>query len=161
MIIFGIRGIIQNLDDFLKKVTVLEKENKITIQLFRADRIFGQEHLVSATEKAVRTWDAGRAMSRTLGMEIMLYAAAERQTSEAIRKIGIHEGISEMAVVIVGQVPENLLESLGVEQDDSVLEPKGKDPAIFGITREEIETEGEARIPELVLEKIALSEVTR
>jgi KEOPS complex subunit Cgi121 len=101
-------------------------------------------------------------MSRTLGMEIMLYAAAERQTSEALRKLGIHEGITEMAVAIVGDVSEDeMLKSLELVRDDSVLEPAGKDPSIFEITSEDIFLAGESMIPELVLEKVALSEVMR
>lgn len=162
MIIIGVRGAVQDLDGFLKKVTEIEKRHTVTVQFFRASRIFGAEHLISATEKAVRAVGNGTAMSRTLGMEIMLYAAAERQTSEALRKIGIHKGITEMAASIVGDISaETLIKDLGLERDDSVLAPEGKDPSIFGITPEEIYLAGEDMIPDLVLEKIALSEVTR
>ena len=161
MIVMGVRGHIRDLDVFLKKGAVIEKRHSVTIQFFRADRIFGAEHLVSAGEKAVRSMESGTAMSKNLGMEIMLYAAAERQTSEALRKIGIFKGIVEMGVVIIGQVPENLFDELGLERDDTVLDPKGKDYSIFGITPDEIEIIGDARVPELVLEKVALSEVTR
>lgn len=161
MIVMGTRGYIRDIDVFLKKVAALEKQYSITVQFFRADRIFGAEHLQSATEKALRSIENKTAMSKNLGMEIMLYAAAERQTSEALRKIGIFNGIAEMGMVVIGHTPENLFEELGLERGDSVLSPEGKDHSIFGITPEEIGILGEARIPELVLEKVALSEVMR
>jgi KEOPS complex subunit Cgi121 len=161
MMVMGARGHIQDLDLFLKKVAAIEKRHSITIQFFRADRIFGAEHLQSAAEKAVRSIENKTSMSKNMGMEIMLFAAAERQTSEALRKIGIFKGIVEMGLVVIGQVPANLFEELGILWDDSVLGPEGKDYSMFGITPEEIGILGEARIPELVLEKVALSEVTR
>jgi len=160
--VIGARGRIADLDEFLKKVSSIEKRHSITIQFFRADRIFGAEHLLSAAEKAQRSIESGTAMSNSLGMEIMLYAAAERQTSEALRKIGIFKEIAEMGLVVIGQMPEkHLFEELGLERDDSVLDPEGKDYSIFGITPEEIAILGAARVPELVLEKVALSEVYR
>jgi KEOPS complex subunit Cgi121 len=161
MIIMGARGHIRDIDEFLKNVAAIEKRHSITIQFFRADRIFGAEHLQSAAEKAVRSIENKTSMSKNMGMEIMLFAAAERQTSEALRKIGIFKGIVEMGLVVIGQVPANLFEELGILWDDSVLGPEGKDYSMFGITPEEIGILGEARIPELVLEKVALSEVTR
>lgn len=159
--VMGARGNVQDLSKFLVSVAGLEKRHSVTIQFFRADRIFGAEHLQSAAEKAVRSMENKTSMSKNIGMEIMLYAAAERQTSEALRKIGIFKGIAEMGLVAIGQMPENLFEELGLVRNDSVLDPEGKDYSIFGITPEEIEIIGDARVPELVLEKVALSEVYR
>ncbi|MFO7618982.1 MAG: KEOPS complex subunit Cgi121 [Thermoplasmata archaeon] len=162
MTVMGVRGSIPDLDGFLASVSALEKRHGITIQLLRADRIFGAEHLVSATEKAERAFAGKTNMSRTLGMEILLYAAAERQTGEALRKLGISDGIEEIALVLVGDVePGKILEELALERDDSVLEPDCKDFSIFNITEADIEMFGVQGIPELVLEKVALSEVER
>ncbi|MFO7618143.1 MAG: KEOPS complex subunit Cgi121 [Thermoplasmata archaeon] len=158
----GVRGNIKNLDRFLASVAAVEKRHNATIQLLRADRVFGAEHLASAAEKAERSFSAGTAMARTLGMEILLYAAAERQTSEALRKLGIHDGIQEMALVLVGDVDsKKILKELALEHDDSVLEPECKDYSAFGITEEDIDMYGVPAIPELVLEKVALSEIER
>lgn len=160
MIVIGVRGAVQDLDGFLKKVAQFEKAHSITLQFFRADRIFGAEHLASAAEKAVRAVQNGTAMSKTQAMEIMLYAAAERQTSEALRKLGIQPETTEMALVMIGEVPaEEVLRQLGLERDDTLLEPDGKDPCIFGIGADETETG--ATVPELVLERVALSEISR
>jgi KEOPS complex subunit Cgi121 len=159
MRVIGVRGNSPDIRKLLASVSALEKQHNATIQLFRADRVFGPEHLVSAAEKAERAFAGGTAMANTLGMEILLYAAAERQTSEALRKMGIHDGICEMAMVIVGDIGgDEFLAGLGLERDDSVLEPDGKDHSTFGIMPAEAAM---ASVPELVLEKVALSEIER
>jgi KEOPS complex subunit Cgi121 len=162
MRIMGVRGNIPDLDGFLASVSAIEKRHKATVQLLRADRIFGVEHLISAGEKAERAFANGTAMSRTLGMEILLYAAAERQTSLALKKMGMHDGICEMAMVLVGDIDgEEVLAELGLERDDSVMEPDCKDFSTFGITETQIDMFGVPGIQELVLEKVALSEIER
>jgi KEOPS complex subunit Cgi121 len=159
--IMGARGSLGDVPGFLAKVGQLETHHSATIQFFRADRVFGAEHLLSATEKACRAIKNGTAMSKTLGMEIMLYAAAERQTSEALRKIGIFDGVAEMGAVVVGNAPPDMIfKELGIKRDDSVLGPAGKDISIFGMTPEEMNLAGET-VADLVLEKVALSEVMR
>jgi tRNA threonylcarbamoyladenosine modification (KEOPS) complex Cgi121 subunit len=154
--VLGARGKISDIDAFLRKVAAIEKTDSTAIQLFRADRIFGAEHLVSAAEKAQRSMGNGTNTARTLGMEIMLYAAAERRTSEALSKLGIFAGTEALAMVMVGQADiEAVLGELGLERDDAVLDPAGKDPSVFGIDP------GAVNVSDLVLEKVAVSEVFR
>ena len=156
--IFGASGQIGDIQDILPIISGLEKEHESTIQLFRADRIFGKEHLQTAVELAIRSWDSGNARAKTLGMEILLYAAAERQISRAIDKLGIVPEATEFAIVTVGRIaPEEVLKAIDLQSAD-VLEPQGKDYSIFEITLEEIKM---ASIPELVLERMALSELNR
>jgi KEOPS complex subunit Cgi121 len=160
--VFGAKGDALDPSSLLKAVARLERAHGITIQLLRADRVFGIEHLQSAAEKALRAFGNGTNMSKTLGMEIMLYAAAERQTSEALRKMGVFDGIAELGLVVVGGAnPEEIIRELGLERDDSALGPEGKDPAVFGIPTCEADALGPARVQELVLEKVAVSEVLR
>ncbi len=152
----GAKGPVPNPEEFIRHAGILEKQHSVTIQFFRADRIFGAEHMVSAGEKAIRAMANKTNMSRTLGMEILLYAAAERQTSEALRKFGIFAGIKALAMVMVGQADmDAVLVELGLERDDAVLDPAGKDPSVFGIGRDA------ENIADLVLEKVAVSEVFR
>jgi len=156
--VFGARGQIGNIEDVLLIISRLEKEHDSTILLFRADRIFGKEHLQTATELAQRSWNSGNARAKTLGMEILLYAAAERQITGAIDTLGIVPEATEFAIVTVGQInPEAVLETLNLQSAD-VLGPEGKDYSIFDISQEEMKM---ASIPELVLERMALSELNR
>ena len=164
MNIFGAKGQISNIDDALPIISKLEKDHNSTIQLFRADRIFGTEHLQTATELATRSWDRKTAKANTLGMEILLYAAAERQISVAIDKLGIVSGATEFAIVTVGQInPEEVLTALNLQSAD-VLGAEGKDYSIFDISQEEIAALSKAQmasISDLVLERMALSELNR
>ena len=157
MNIFGARGQIGSIEQILPIISSLEKEHDSTVQLFRADRIFGKEHLQTAAEMATRAW-AESPRSKTLGMEILLYAAAERQINNAIDKLGMTPEITEFAIVTIGQIgQEEVLTVLNLQAAD-VLGAEGKDYSIFDITEEEIKL---ASIPELVLERMALSELNK
>lgn len=156
--IFGAEGQIGNINDILLVISNLEKQHKSTIQLFRADRIFGKEHLQTAAELADRSWDRNIARANTLGMEILLYAAAERQISGAIEKLGFSPENTKFAIVTVGQIkPEDVLTSLNLQAAE-VLDPEGKDYSIFDVSQEELKM---ASISDIVLERIALSELNK
>lgn len=160
--VLGVRGNVPEAGAFIARAMDLGSRHKSTIQFFRADRVFGAEHLLSAAEKAVRAFADGTNMSKTLGMEMMLYAAAERQTAGALRKMGVFDGIAGMGLVVIGAAePDDVIRELGLERDDSVLEPEGKDPTIFGIRPAELEVMGGDRVCELVLERVAMSEAWR
>ena len=156
--IFGARGQTGKVQDILPVISGLEKKHDSTVQLFRANRIFGKEHLQTATELALRSWDRNP-RAKTLGMEILLYAAAERQITGAIDKLGIEDGAAELAIVTVGQIgPEDVLTELNMQRADDVLETDGKDHSIYEITQEEMNF---ASASEIVLERMALSELNR
>ena len=78
---------------------------------------------------------------------------------EAIKKLGVESGTEKLAVIIVGNTPpEAILDELNLQRDDEVLKSDDKDPAIFGITNSDMAM---APVPDLVLEKVALSELNR
>ncbi len=159
MNIFGARGQIGKIQDILPDISGLEKEHDSTVQLFRADRIFGKEHLQTAAELATRSWDSGNARAKTLGMEILLYAAAERQITGAIDKLGIADTTEKIAIITIGPIsPDDVLTALNLQRADDVLNAEGKDHSIFNLTEEEMNF---ASAPELVLERMALSELNR
>ena len=128
------------------------------VQLFRADRIIGKEHLQTAAEMATRAW-ARNPRTKTLGMEILLYAAAERQISGAIDKLGVQDDTTEIAIITVGQISsEEVLTALNLQSADDVLDAEGKDYSIFKISKEEMNF---ASPVEIILERMALSELNR
>lgn len=161
MKIFGATGNVSSVEDVMKKVKKFEEQWSSTAQIFRADRIFGELHLRSAAEHAQRAFKQGRNRSRDLGTEILLYCAAERQIKNAIELLGITGETNEMAIIIVGEgSEEEVLATLGLRRDDTVLEGE-KDFKSFGITDAEVRAVGEDRITDLILERIALSELDR
>ena len=142
--IFGVRHRVEDTGQTLASISQVAEKNGIEIQVFDATKIIGMEHLEVATEKAQRAFSEDRNLSNTLATEILLYASAERQISEAIRKLGIKDGAEELAVVILGDIdPGQIMSELGWTRDDSVLKPAS-------------ETEIDQ-----ILEKMAMSELER
>ncbi len=153
---------IDNMEDFLDRIKKISKEKNITIQALNADKLAGEEHIRFAVEKAMNSFKAGTNIANDLAKEIMLYASGTRQISKAMR-LGIHKGKNNIALVAVGEEPD--LSAFNELKPEHVLEyNESKREAImkvFNITREEIEAVGEEKIPELVLERVALVDLIK
>ena len=54
MKVLGVRGSIGSVEEVMEKVRNFEDAHSSTVQIFRADRIFGELHLISAVERARR-----------------------------------------------------------------------------------------------------------
>ena len=154
------------------------KENRIQIkpnsemQVFDADLIATDQHLYFAVINALQAFHGKTNLSKTIAMETMLYASAQRQIKQAINCLGIKPQTTNMAVVILSENPketEEMLKSIkagvGAMLDEKVLEmTEIKERRIrhtFQITDEELETlKGNASSSEivvnLVIERVAL-----
>ena len=100
--IFGAKGNIQDIDNFLKEIGSFAKKHNIIIQAFDADLIFGKNHLISSVNHAVRSIDRKTNTTNSLEMEILLYSSGERQLKLAIPKMGVKDGETRVAFVFVG-----------------------------------------------------------
>ena len=89
--IVGVTGKIDSIEQMMENLRRFEASNNCTVQIFRADRIFGKPHLEVAVEHAQRSFEQSRNRSKHLGTEILLYCAAERQIKNAIELLGITE----------------------------------------------------------------------
>lgn len=153
---------IDNVEGFLDKIKKISKERNIIIQALDADKLAGKEHIRFAVEKAMNSFKAGTNIANDLAKEIMLYASGTRQISKAMR-LGIHKGENNIALVAVGE--ETDLSAFNEIKPKPVLEyNESKKEAVmevFNITDEEIEAVGKEKIPELVLERVALVDVIK
>ncbi len=153
---------IDNMEDFLDRIKKISKEKNITIQALDADKLAGEEHIRFAVEKAMNSFKAGTNIANDLAKEIMIYASGTRQISKAMR-LGIHRGKNNIALVAVGEKPD--LSAFNEIKPEHVLEYKVSKKnvimEVFNITIEEIEAVGEEKIPELVLERVALVDVIK
>ncbi len=147
---------------------------RVRIQLMRADRIAGTEHLTLASANALRAFNQGQAHSRSLEMEILLYASCQRQISKAIEMLGLTPLTREVAVValsesptILNTLPSDLESMIGGELDPSVLEVGTKQKLsglrrVFDITKRELQAtllpneKEEEAVKRLVIERSAL-----
>jgi len=159
------------IEEFLK-ANRKEKLKNIDLQFFDAQLIASQEHLYFAVLNALLAFKNKTNISKSMAMETILYASAQRQIQKAIQRSGIKPESASMAVVIIGENPtqiETLLDAItkcvGEEPDGKVLEmSKAKEKRIietFEISKREINTvlkdenHFEA-VVNLVIERVAL-----
>ncbi|MFH1322998.1 MAG: KEOPS complex subunit Cgi121 [Methanobacteriota archaeon] len=152
---------IENIEEFLQKLKQTGKEKNLTLQALDADKIAGKEHIMFAVEKAINSFKTGTNIANDLSKEIMLYAAGTRQINKAV-KLGIHKGVNNIVIVAVGEAQLSGFDE--IRQEPVLAYRVSKKEAlmkIFGITNEELEAVGEEKIPDLVLERVALVDVIK
>ena len=169
--VIGAKGSIQDMDLFFKQILSLSKKYKIVIQVIDADIVYGKNHLISASEHAVRAFGQKKNSTNSLAMEILLYASGERQIQRAIQKVGIKKGNVNIALVFVDEVQENgkvsdtivgkILEALNLIRDDKVLEGDIDTLRKFGITQQELMTVPKNKHGNIILEKVAMVDVIK
>lgn len=134
----------------LLKETNGKKGLEIEVQLFDASLVTTWEHLYFAALDSLTAFRNRENISRSLAMETMLYASAQRQIRKATELAGIKPATTEMALLIIGDSKKKVERTLAAiersikaQRDDSVLEiSDGKIRKIkkaFGITGLEIE----------------------
>ena len=72
-------------------------------QLFDNRYIWGYRHLYSAIWHALNAKKNNRMISKTLSIEVLLYAAGQRQIKKAIALLGIKENIDDVAGLLIGK----------------------------------------------------------
>ena len=170
--ITGFRNVgIRDAEEFVKAARK-ELPQKTWIQFFDAELVSTWQHLYFAVLNALLAFTNGRNISKTVAMEVMLYASAQRQIRKAIQLIGVKRASANVAVVIIGENPEHLKAALsavskhiGVKPDETVLEfTNEKIQSIrkaFGVSTEELEAvmekkDAEQALVNLVIERTAL-----
>ncbi len=147
-------------------------QSDVAVQFFDADLIATWEHLYFAVVDALMAFETKRTISKTLAVEVVLYASAQRQISRAINALGVKVGCRNVAVVVVGNASltvESVLrlvsQKLSKESDDRVLELSTKKirniRAAFKITDEELQVVAKngdlnRALVDLVIERMAL-----
>lgn len=158
-VVAGYRGTIRDVPAFLARL----QRRGLPVQLLRADRVYGADHLKLAALLAQRAYVQGRARTADVPTETLLYAAGERQVGKALAFLGLAEGMDRIAAV--GWCDEATLDLVarveGWTRDDAVLE--GSDEALdaFGVTAEERALLPPSKWGELVLERVALVDVLK
>lgn len=144
----------------------------VEVQFFDADLVATWEHLYFAALNALTSFRTERNISKSVAVEVMLYASAQRQITRAIAQIGVKKTSRNVAAIVVGDSAKVVNEGLaavskcvGKAPDESVLElteeKKRRIKQAFGISDVELETAGsrvnaECALVDLVIEKVAL-----
>lgn len=143
------------------------------VQFFDAALVATWEHLYFAVLNAIMNLRSTRGISKSIAVESVLYASAQRQIQKAIDFIGLKPNCENAAVVIIGENAESVKAGLeaasklvGAQPDDSVLElskvKMGRIRKDFDITDAELcaatarGVSDEQAIVDLVVERVAL-----
>jgi len=171
--VLGTRGTIKNIDTFVQQLLAFSKQEHLVIQAFDARLIYGKDHLISATTHAKRAFQQGTNATNSLALEILLYAAGERQIQKAIKKIGIKKGKQPIVFIITDSVNQKsnttikksmvqrLLKTFQLTLDETLIKGDKYTLKRFGITDVELSTIREEKYGDLILEKMALVDVIK
>jgi tRNA threonylcarbamoyladenosine modification (KEOPS) complex Cgi121 subunit len=152
----GLRGPLQLADVLFQA----KKSQRIApLQVVRADRVVGADHVRQAARCARRAIAEGRSQANSLETEFLRYLAAERQVKSALAKMGLPE-VGEAAVAVAfGAKRRDALthfaEALGAEEDDALAAASLAKLEAFGITATAIGATTPARRLDLALEAVA------
>jgi len=144
----------------------------IWVQFFDAGLVATWQHLYFAGLNALLAFKNEHNISKSLAIEIMLYASAQRQIRKAIDFIGVKCAIADVAMLIIGDSVESVeavcsmvSRRVAKEPDDSVLEiSKEKAERIckaFGVTAAEFKSAlekdyNQSILVSLIIERMAL-----
>ncbi|MEM4473885.1 MAG: KEOPS complex subunit Cgi121, partial [Candidatus Bathyarchaeia archaeon] len=92
---------ISDVDFFIKEVRS-KLDSRVVYQFFNANFVATWKHLFFAVLNALKAFESGSNISRSLAIEILLYASAQRQIQKAMDLIGITPKTTEIAVLVMG-----------------------------------------------------------
>ncbi|MBS7652851.1 MAG: KEOPS complex subunit Cgi121 [Candidatus Bathyarchaeia archaeon] len=173
LVIGGFRDVqVNDVESLLRRIG--EMAAPCTFQIFDADRVAGWEHLFMAAVNAYRAFKAGSALSRSLAMEILLYASCRDQISEALEVLGVSKSTKNIALLVTSKEEEvakgcfeRVSKLLGAEDDSLLLVSEEKFRIlldVYGVTVEELEAVGgdpHEALTSLLIERGALLAVQR
>jgi tRNA threonylcarbamoyladenosine modification (KEOPS) complex Cgi121 subunit len=168
----GFRNVdIKDAEEFVKNAR-REKPQDVWVQFFDADLVATWQHLYFAVLNALLAFRNRSNISKSVAMETVLYASAQRQISKALPLIGVKSGSGNMAVVILGKSSDSVgaflsavSKRVGRIPDERVLAVSGEKAIIirraFGVTELELKTvmgksDGGEALVNLVIERMAL-----
>lgn len=170
--IAGFRNVkIDNIDEFFRNVR--RKLKTVHVQFFNAKLVASKEHLYFATLNALKAFASRLNRSKSLAVETLLYASAQRQIRNAVDMIGINPNSRDVAVLIIAETRqqvdaalESVSELMSAQRDDDALELTDEKfvhiKKLFGISDIELEAkltkEGfqKEALVDLVIEHVAL-----
>ena len=149
-----------------------------TIQIMNGERIIGYDHVLFAVLNALSAKRNQRNICDDLSLEILVYASAQRQITNAVEILGVKEDTQQLVLVAISEdkreldrLRERISQIKGLKSDDSFLESQNPEridrlKETFKITNSEFESvrlKGRKNIEileMLVIEKMALLAVS-
>ena len=118
--------------------------------------VYGKDHIISAVEHAERAFRNGTNRSKTIMMEIIMYAAGDRQISSALSKMKPRPDTTEYVAAVLDVPGDLMLDKIGMVRDDKLIEGTPEKAKLIGL----MDCEG-ISYDQLILEKVALLDVAK
>jgi len=132
----GFRNVkIADVEGFLEIVRKCLAKN-VEVQFFDAELVATWQHLYFAALNALNAFKNGTNISKSLAVEILLYASAQRQIRKAVSLLGIKSNSKAIAVLVVGEGAMDVEAALKVI---SKIVGGLRDDAVLELSREKIE----------------------
>ncbi len=87
----------------LQLVQQISAEFNVTFQLVDATKIAGAHHLLFATIHALSAFHTGTQRAENLGLEVLRFAAAQRQIKRALSLLGLRPTTRDLGGVLIGR----------------------------------------------------------
>jgi KEOPS complex subunit Cgi121 len=165
VVIQGCRDSIPDKESFIAALQEFATLRDIALQAFDAAAIYGEAHLISAVQHAVRSVSRDAATCNDLSMEILLYASGCRQIRDALDRVGIRD--APIILVAVGSTGmagsdgrandiQKFIDEHSLTVDERVVVGSSETIDRFFITREEREAIDSSMYEDLILEQVAM-----
>jgi KEOPS complex subunit Cgi121 len=144
----------------------------VEVQLFNADLVATWQHLYFAAINALMAFKNQRNISKSLAVETLLYASAQRQIKKALDLIGLKPVSADAAVLVIGNNADSVKAGLATvakwlsaQPDESVLDlssvKTGQIRQAFDVSEVELEATSakgnmEQALVDVVIERGAL-----
>lgn len=159
---------ITDTEEFIHRIKQISNKHEIAIQAINADFLAGRKHAIFAAEKAIQAFKKGKNIAKNQGIETLLYIAGTRQIEKALQ-FGIKKGENNIALIAINphEKKTDAIKELKelINEDPQLIDytnsKKEKITQAFNITPPEIEAAGEEKIPDLVLERVAFTNLTK
>lgn len=134
MALIGFRDAhIQNSDVLVNQVR--KRLPHLDVQFFDASLIAGWEHLYFAVVNALKAFKNGTNISKSVAVESLLYASAQRQIKAAVGLIGLKKDTNKIAVLGIVDNSEMAAKTIF---EASKLVPGRRDDSVIGFEEEKI-----------------------
>ena len=145
-----------DIDEIFNNIERVREKDDVFLQLFDARYIIGEEHLIWAYDKAVKSFKNRTNTANSLEIETILWSSAETQIKDALEKMGLKKDSKEI-VILTDTDPSDITDAMGWKKDRSVVKPSVEKLKRFGITQTEIDSVEKSY--DLVFEKMATANI--
>jgi tRNA threonylcarbamoyladenosine modification (KEOPS) complex Cgi121 subunit len=107
--VFGFTRSTPLMPDLITELTrQVKSTHKLTLQLVDADLVAGPDHLLFATLHAYTAFHHKTNRASTLAMEILRFAAAQRQIAQALTQLGVSNSTRRFGGVLTNSTASSL-----------------------------------------------------